>query len=103
MASATGCPDSRGSRCREDHLPGNSVGSGQRVRCWVTTPLYYCCLSETTTYDNQILPDLFQHSRGQVREEVSRRVAESGGKGCLIWLEAWDELPSDLRDIRLFL
>ena len=43
------------------------------------------------------LPGLFRHSRGQVREEVSRRVAESGGKGCLIWLEAWDELPDSLR------
>ena len=43
------------------------------------------------------LPGLFLHSRGQVREEVSRRVAESGGKGCLIWLEAWDELPDRLR------
>ena len=43
------------------------------------------------------LPGLFRHRRGQVREEVSRRVAESGGKGCLIWLEAWDELPDRLR------
>ena len=43
------------------------------------------------------LPGLFLHSRGQVREEVSRRVAGSGGKGCLIWLEAWDELPDHLR------
>ena len=43
------------------------------------------------------LPGFFRHSRGQVREEVSRRVAESGGKGCLIWLEAWDELPDHLR------
>ena len=43
------------------------------------------------------LPGLFRHSRGQVREEVSRRVAESGGKRCLIWLEAWDELPDHLR------
>ena len=43
------------------------------------------------------LPGLFRYSRGQVREEVSRRVAESGGKGCLIWLEAWDELPDHLR------
>ena len=48
------------------------------------------------------LPSLFRHSRGQVREEVSRRVAESGGAGCLIWLEAWDELPADLRSHSLF-
>ena len=48
------------------------------------------------------LPGLFRHSRGQVREEVSRRVAESGGAGCLIWLEAWDELPAVLRSHSLF-
>ena len=48
------------------------------------------------------LPSLFQHSQRQVREEVSRRVAESEGKGCLIWLEAWDELGNDLRSDSLF-
>ena len=48
------------------------------------------------------LPGLFRHSRGQVREEVSRRVIESGGAGCLIWLEAWDELPACLRSHSLF-
>ena len=48
------------------------------------------------------LSDLFRHSQRQVREEVSRRVAESGGAGCLIWLEAWDELPEHLRSDSLF-
>ena len=48
------------------------------------------------------LSDLFRHSQRQVREEVSRRVAESGGAGCLIWLEAWDELPDHLRSDSLF-
>ena len=48
------------------------------------------------------LSDLFRHSQQQVREEVSRRVAESGGAGCLIWLEAWDELPDPLRSDSLF-
>ena len=48
------------------------------------------------------LPSLFRHSQRQVREEVSRRVAESQGKGCLIWLEAWDELGNDLRSHSLF-
>ena len=48
------------------------------------------------------LSDLFRHSQRQVREEVSRRVAESGGAGCLIWLEAWDELPGHLRSDSLF-
>ena len=48
------------------------------------------------------LPSLFRHSQRQVREEVSRRVAESEGKGCLIWLEAWDELGNDLRSHSLF-
>ena len=48
------------------------------------------------------IPSLFRHSQRQVREEVSRRVAESEGKGCLIWLEAWDELGDDLRSHSLF-
>ena len=48
------------------------------------------------------LSDLFRHSQRQVREEVSRRVSESGGAGCLIWLEAWDELPDHLRSDSLF-
>ena len=48
------------------------------------------------------LPSLFRHSQRQVREEVSRRVAESEGKGCLIWLEAWDELGNDLKSKSLF-
>ena len=48
------------------------------------------------------LPSLFRHSQRQVREEVSRRVSESEGKGCLIWLEAWDELGNDLRSHSLF-
>ena len=47
-------------------------------------------------------PSLFRHSQRQVREGVSRRVAESEGKGCLIWLEAWDELGNDLRSHSLF-
>ena len=33
---------------------------------------------------------------------MSRRVAESGSKGCLIWLEAWDELPNHLRHSNSF-
>ena len=48
------------------------------------------------------LPSLFRHSKRQVRDEVSRRVVESNGKGCLIWLEAWDELGNDLRSDSLF-
>ena len=48
------------------------------------------------------LSSLFQHSKRQVRDEVSRRVVESNGKGCLIWLEAWDELGNDLRSDSLF-
>ena len=48
------------------------------------------------------LPSLFRHSQRHVREGVSRRVAESEGKGCLIWLEAWDELGNELRSHSLF-
>ena len=48
------------------------------------------------------LSSLFRHSKRQVRDEVSRRVVESNGKGCLIWLEGWDELVNDLRSDSLF-
>ena len=48
------------------------------------------------------LSSLFRHSKRQVRDEVIRRVVESNGKGCLIWLEAWDELGNDLRSDSLF-
>ena len=48
------------------------------------------------------LPNLFPHTKREVREEVSRRVVESGGKGCLIWLEGWDELPAHLRNSNSF-
>ena len=33
---------------------------------------------------------------------MTRRVVESNGSGCLIWLEAWDELVEDLRSDSLF-
>ena len=57
--------------------------------------------------DNKIrqitsLPSLFRHSNGQVRDEVTRMVKESNGKGCLIWLEGWDELVDELRSDSLF-
>ena len=48
------------------------------------------------------LSSLFQHSKRQVRDGVIRRVVESKGKGCLIWVEAWDELGNDLRSDSLF-
>ena len=48
------------------------------------------------------LPSLFRHSNGQVRDEVIRTVLKNEGKGCLIWLEAWDELVDDLRSDSLF-
>ena len=48
------------------------------------------------------LPSLFRHSNRQVRDEVIRTVKEWSGKGCLIWLEGWDELVDDLRSDSLF-
>ena len=48
------------------------------------------------------ISSIFRHNNGKVKNEVSRRVVESNGKGCLIWLEAWDELVNDLRSDSLF-
>ena len=41
--------------------------------------------------------NLFRHRRPQVRDEVIKTALEANGKGCLIWLEAWDELVDNLR------
>ena len=48
------------------------------------------------------LPSLFRHSKPQVRDEVTRTVSGNHGKGCLIWLEAWDELVDNLRSDSIF-
>ena len=48
------------------------------------------------------LPNLFRHSKPQVRDEVTRTFFENQGKGCLIWLEAWDELVDNLRSDSIF-
>ena len=83
---------------------GKTTFSWDQCRQWAEGKLLqaYSIVLLLPLRDNNIrqissLPDLFRHNQRQVREEVSRRVAESGGKGCLIWLEAWDELPDHLR------
>ena len=53
------------------------------------------------------LSSLFRHSNSnrqvrQVSDEVTRTVLKNEGRGCLIWLEAWDELVDDLRADSLF-
>ena len=48
------------------------------------------------------LPSLFRHSNGQIGDEVTRTVLKNEGRGCLIWLEGWDELVDDLRSDSLF-
>ena len=88
---------------------GKTTFSWHQCRQWAEGKLLqaYSIVLLLPLRDNNIrqissLPGLFQHSREQVREEVSRIVAESDGAGCLIWLEAWDELPADLRSHSLF-
>ena len=83
---------------------GKTTFSWDQCRQWAEGKLLqaYSIVLLLPLRDNNIrqissLPNLFRHNQRQVREEVSRRVAESGGKGCLIWLEAWDELPDHLR------
>ena len=48
------------------------------------------------------LPGLFKHSKAIIRDEVAKEIAERNGKGCLIWLEAWDELGNDMRSHSIF-
>ena len=88
---------------------GKTTFAWQQCRQWAEGKLLqaYSIVLLLPLRDNNIrhitsLPDLFPHSKGQVRDEVTRRVVESNGSGCLIWLEAWDELVEDLRSDSLF-
>ena len=78
---------------------GKTTFAWQQCRQWAEGKLLqaYSIVLLLPLRDNNIrhitsLPDLFQHSKGQVRDEVTRRVVESNGSGCLIWLEGWDEV-----------
>ena len=88
---------------------GKTTFAWDQCRQWAEGKLLqaYSIMLLLPLRDNNIrqitsLSSLFQHSKRQVRDEVSRRVVESNGKGCLIWLEAWDELGNDLRSDSLF-
>ena len=88
---------------------GKTTFAWEQCRQWAEGKLLraYSIVLLLPLRDNNIrqitsLPSLFRHSRGQVRDEVTRTVLESHGKGCLIWLEAWDELIDNLRSDSLF-
>ena len=88
---------------------GKTTFAWDQCRQWAVGKLLqdYSIVLLLPLRDNNIrqitsLSSLFRHSKRQVRDEVSRRVVESNGKGCLIWLEAWDELGNDLRSDSLF-
>ena len=88
---------------------GKTTFAWQQCRQWAEGKLLqaYSIVLLLPLRDNNIrhitsLPNLFPYSEGQVRDEVTRRVVESNGSGCLIWLEAWDELVEDLRSDSLF-
>ena len=85
---------------------GKTTFAWDQCRQWAEGKLLqdYSIMLLLPLRDNNIrqitsLSGLFQHNKRQVRDEVSRRVVESNGKG---WLEAWDELGNDLRSDSLF-
>ena len=88
---------------------GKTTFAWEQCRQWAEGKLLqaYSIMLLLPLRDNNIrqitsLPSLFRHSKGQVRDEVTRTVLERHGKGCLIWLEAWDELVDNLRSDSLF-
>ena len=88
---------------------GKTTFAWEQCRQWAEGKLLqaYSIVLLLPLRDNNIrqitsLPSLFRHSKGQVRDEVTRTVLGSHGKGCLIWLEAWDELVDNLRSNSLF-
>ena len=88
---------------------GKTTFAWEQCRQWAEGKLLqaYSIVLLLPLRDNNIrqitaLPSLFRHTNDQVRDEVTRTFAENRGKGCLIWLEAWDELVDDLRSDSLF-
>ena len=88
---------------------GKTTFAWEQCRQWAEGKLLqtYSIVLLLPLRDNNIrqftsLPRLFRHTKKQVRDEVTRHVLETFGKGCLIWLEAWDELVDDLRSDSLF-
>ena len=89
---------------------GKTTFAWEQCRQWAEGKLLqaYSIVLLLPLRDNNIrqitsLPSLFRHTNEQVRDEVTRTFAENRGKGCLIWLEAWDELVDDLRSDSLFI
>ena len=89
---------------------GKTTFAWEQCRQWAEGKLLqaYSIVLLLPLRDNNIrqitsLPSLFRYSNKQVRREVTRNVVGSHGKGCLIWLEAWDELVDDLRSDSLFI
>ena len=88
---------------------GKTTFAWEQCRQWAEGKLLqaYSIVLLLPLRDNNIrqitsLSSLFRHSNEQVRREVKRNVVENHGKGCLIWLEAWDELVDDLRSDSIF-
>ena len=88
---------------------GKTIFAWEQCRQWAEGKLLqaYSIVLLLPLRDNNIrqitsLPSLFRYTKEQVRDEVTRTLAENRGKGCLIWLEAWDELVDDLRSDSLF-
>ena len=88
---------------------GKTTFAWEQCRQWAEGKLLqaYSIVLLLPLRDNNIrqitsLPSLFRHTKEKVRDEVTRTFVENCGKGCLIWLEAWDELVDDLRTDSLF-
>ena len=88
---------------------GKTTFAWEQCRQWAEGKLLQACsiVLLLPFRDNNIrqitsLSSLFRHTNEQVRREVTKNVVENHGKGCLIWLEAWDELVDDLRSDSLF-
>ena len=88
---------------------GKTTFAWEQCRQWAAGKLLhtYSIVLLLPLRDNNIrqitsLSNLFRHSNEQVRDEVTRTFVGNHGKGCLIWLEAWDELVNDLRSDSIF-
>ena len=88
---------------------GKTTFAWEQCRQWAEGKLLqaYSIVVLLPLGDNNIrritsLPSLFQHNKREVRDEITKTVLDNHGNGCLIWLEAWDELVDKQRSDSLF-
>ena len=59
-------------------------------------------LRDNSLKEAKTLSDLFYHPNSELQQAVVQEVTSNQGQGVAIWLEAWDELDHESREVSVF-